>query len=398
MASLDSFDVVGHSKYWGGPDIRLGQWFSAAGHTDKTVLHWPQMEHRTVIETFRGRTAIALACKILGLGVGDEILVPAYNCGTEIDALVAAGLNVVAYRVGSDTAIDLDDLMARLSKRTRAVYVIHYFGWEQPMSALRQWCNEHGLKLIEDCALSLFSSGQSGGLGRAGDAAIYSLPKTLGTWHGGILSLARSPKEGFPLLRSAGTGLLFKELKQSLRGEVLRTLTDIGARGLLYALRGSPRYELALDKATDVFNDMPQAYYFNPALEVDRGAHPAVLAIAAFLPWQAIVSERRANYAYLAKRLASTSGVKLLFPYLPDHVCPLSLPLLVKDRDECVAKLLNEGIASFPWWSGFHRGVIDWEQFPDACQLKRSVLTVPVYQGLPQIDNLARVVDHVLRS
>ena len=64
---------------------------------------------------------MALACRLLGLEAGDEVLVPAYNCGTEIDALVYAGVKPVGYNVTRQCRIDLGDLMARKTDRTRAV-------------------------------------------------------------------------------------------------------------------------------------------------------------------------------------------------------------------------------------------------------------------------------------
>ena len=107
------------------------------------------------METHRGRTAVALACGMLGLAAGHEVLFPSYHCGTELDALLHAGVTPVAYRVTRQCEIDLDDLISRKTDRTRAVYLIHYFGWEQPMERLRRWCDEQGLLLIEDCALAL---------------------------------------------------------------------------------------------------------------------------------------------------------------------------------------------------------------------------------------------------
>jgi len=232
---LNSLRDVVRSKNWGGPNISLGKWLSVLRASGETALDWPQLEGRTTIGVFKGRTAIALACEILELKAGDEILAPAYNCGTEVDALVSFGLSISAYRVGSDAKIDIDDLKSRLTSSTRAVYVIHYFGWEQPTTELRQWCDRHDLKLIEDCALSLFSSGPSGLLGRVGDAAIFSFPKTLGTWHGGLLSLATPPTGEFPFCRNAGAGLLLKELNQSARSTVRRIFSKIGASRFLPA-------------------------------------------------------------------------------------------------------------------------------------------------------------------
>lgn len=127
---------------------------------------------------------------------------------------------------------------------------------------------------------------------------------------------------------------------------------------------------------------MPGDYYFNPSNDADRGIHPWVYAVAGSVSWKEIVLRRRANYLRLAGAVAGILGLKTLFDQLPEGICPLSLPLLVSNRDACVELLQASGIAALPWWAGFHRNGIDWDQFPDACWLKRNVLTLPIHQGM----------------
>jgi dTDP-4-amino-4,6-dideoxygalactose transaminase len=102
----------------------------------------------------------------------------------------------------------------------------------------------------------------------------------------------------------------------------------------------------------------------------------------------------------LARALDGIPGVELLYPELPDGICPLSLPLIVANRDARVATLLAKGIPALPWWAGFHRNGIDWSQFPDACYLKHNLLTLPVHQDLDDrhSDYLAETSVRVLRS
>lgn len=392
MVALDSFDVVAGG--WSGPRIDLRRFTVLNAGVDAAGLQWPQLEGRTVVATFRGRTAIALACTTLGLTAGDEVLVPAYNCGTEIDALIALGMRVTAYRVGPDALIDFDDLVSRRTARTRAIYVIHYFGWEQPTQQLRRWCDDHGLKLIEDCALALFSGGATGSLGRTGDAAIYSLPKTLGTRHGGLLSVIPQRFDAAPVLCHPGKGVMLRELRRALRPLADQLFAmSIGRRAMRAVVGRIPSEKMA---GGDEFPDIPKGYYFDAANDANRAAHPRLITAVAALAWQEIVQSRRANYLRLAERLKNIGGTHLLYPSLPDGVCPLSLPLMVSSRDMLVRRLQNAGVESYPWWSGFHRGVINWKMYPEACQLKRSILTVPVYQGMTQLEELAKVVEGVV--
>lgn len=392
--------MVKDSVYCGGPTVALGDWFWPRGAASGFAESWPQLAGRTVIGTHRGRTAVALACRLFKLGKGDEVLVPAYNCGTELDALVQAGVTPVGYRISRQCEIDLDDLMARRTPRTRAVYLIHYFGWEQPMAELRRWCDQHGLWLIEDCALALFSGGPSGAIGRTGDAAIFSLSKSLGLVHGGLLSLAAPPKSGLPSLKPSGSATWLNEIRQSSRAMAFRNLERLGIYGTLVAVHRRRRFGRIPATPAAELPDMPDNYYFNPALDADRGLHPNAAAILDSLPWPQVVRARRGNYLRLLGALAASQGLQPLFPQLPAATCPLSLPLLVSNRDLYARRLQAKGIVAYPWWAGFHQGTLAWSQFPEACWLKHHVLTVPVYQGmlLNSLDRVAKILEKITRG
>jgi dTDP-4-amino-4,6-dideoxygalactose transaminase len=386
--------------YCGGPVVGLRAWLGAQCPPADLLSSWPQLLGRSVIGTFRGRSAVALACRLLGIGPGHEVLVPAYNCGTELDALRHSGAGIVGYRVSRRCEIDLADLFARRSSRTRAVYLIHYFGWEQPMEELRRWCDDHGLLLIEDCALALFSGGSSGLVGRTGDAVIFSLPKSLGFYHGGLLSLPLSRTIETPRLTRPGIPTLLMEIRHSACALILRRLESLGLYGAFLGARRRLRGDRRIQSADGAYPQLPEDYYFNPKMDADRGLHPKAWAVAGTVSCAETVSRRRANYLRLAGALDGIRAVELLYPQLPDGVCPVSLPLLVSNRDACVETLLGRGIPALPWWAGFHRNGIDWSQFPDACWLKHNLLTLPVHQELDDrhSDYLAETAIQVFRS
>lgn len=372
----------------GGPTLRLRDWFRGGASAAIAADAWPQLRGRTVIGTYRGRTAIALACRLLGIGPGHEVLVPAYNCGTEIDALLQSGARVVGYRVSQQCEVDVEDLKARRSNRTRAVYLIHYFGWEQPMGELRRWCDDQGLLLIEDCALSLFSDGTTGAIGRMGDASIFSLPKTLGFHHGGLLSMPAPLTVELPHLKPAGLRVLVREIRNSTRATAFRGLESLGLYGTALSLRRSPLWKFRpLDADASAGGggarpDIPRDYYFDAEADADRTIHSQVWLASTAFSADDLIRRRRSNYLRLAGELQELDGAKLLYADLPDGICPLCLPVVVANRDAYVALLQAKGIAAPPWWAGFHRNGIDWTQFPEACWLKHNILTLPIHQGM----------------
>ena len=86
---------------------------------------------------------------------------------------------IVWYPATRRFEIDLDGLR-RCCQRARAqvLFVIHYAGWPQPIEALRTFCEEYGLILVEDCAMALLTEREGRPVG-SGDYAIFCLYKTL---------------------------------------------------------------------------------------------------------------------------------------------------------------------------------------------------------------------------
>src|SRR5262245_25624066 len=136
----------------------------------------------------RARNAIYHLCGALGLGRNQTVLVPDYHNGNEVRAIRAAGADVRFYRIDRQFDVDLEHL-ERLCRTTdaRALFVIHYFGWSQPMKELAALCEARDMVLIEDCALALLSESLGQPLGSFGQYATYCLYKTLPVPNGGVL-------------------------------------------------------------------------------------------------------------------------------------------------------------------------------------------------------------------
>jgi len=118
---------------------------------------------------YRARNAIYHVFRGLGFGEKDIVLMPDYHNTNEVAAVRASGAAVRFYRVGRNLEPDMEGL-ARLVRSTdaRALFVIHYFGWPQPIKELLALCDAHGLLLFEDCALSLLGETLGGRSGRSG--------------------------------------------------------------------------------------------------------------------------------------------------------------------------------------------------------------------------------------
>ena len=161
MPTLRSADS---SKPWLGarpalpPSVVLGSWRRGALP--------PPLDAGRVTFYVKARNGIWQLIRALGVQEPDVVLVPSYNCGAELDAVLKAPATARFYRVDGSARVDFDDLRQAIDARTRAVLVTHYFGLPQPdLAAIVELCREHDLFLIEDCAHALYST-HAGSLAR----------------------------------------------------------------------------------------------------------------------------------------------------------------------------------------------------------------------------------------
>ena len=142
-----------------------------------------------------GTAALHLALLALGVGPGDEVLVPAFTWPATAATVVQVGARPVFVDV------DLDDLamiptaaVAAVTRATRAMLPVHLFGIPAQMSALTTIANAHQLHVIEDAACALGTATALGQAGTVGDVGCYSFHprKNITTGEGGVVT-ARDP-------------------------------------------------------------------------------------------------------------------------------------------------------------------------------------------------------------
>lgn len=333
---------------------------------------------RRVAHAFSTRVAIRRACDLMRLGPGTEVLAPAYNCGSELDPILDAGASVRLYPVSGALRTDVAAVEAMIGPTTRAIYLIHYFGFPNPAGpALRALCDRHGLRLIEDCALSLLS-GAHPAEGRLGDVSVFCFykffpfPVILGGTL--VVNAADLPDPG-PFARPAPEG---RVAAMAMR-HVLGRLPGMGIARRLR--RGGARAAPQGTAAGDDLPDMPDNYYFDPDL-CDRGLSRLTrAALDRIDPGQAI-RRRRANYSALAEALAGMPELRPLVPPLARDAVPLGLPLRLAERNRIARNLTAQGIPVPTWWDGCNRK-LDWSGpgTAEALRLKAEVLLLPVDQG-----------------
>ncbi len=136
--------------------------------------------------------ALHLAYLGAGVGAGDEVIVPSMTFAATATAAVYCGARpVFAEILGQhDLSLDPTDVERRITKRTKAVCVVHFAGYPAAVRELRELCDAHGLALIEDAAHAPSATRDGRKLGTFGLAGAFSFfsNKILSVGEGGLLA------------------------------------------------------------------------------------------------------------------------------------------------------------------------------------------------------------------
>ena len=136
-----------------------------------------------------GTAALRLGLCGLGVGPGDEVIVPAVTFIASVGAVVANRARPVFAEVDATLQLDPEDLARCLSPRTKAIMPVHLNGVSVDMDPVIEFAHQHGLKIIEDAAQSCGSRYKGRPVGTLGDVGCFSfqLEKNITSGEGGIL-------------------------------------------------------------------------------------------------------------------------------------------------------------------------------------------------------------------
>ncbi len=136
-----------------------------------------------------GTVSLALALMALGVGPGDEVIVPAYTMIATPNAVRMAGATPVFADIDASLCLDPARVREALSRKTKAVMHVSINGRAGRLDVIKKLCRDTGIFLVEDAAQSLGSSYRGLPLGRHGmiGSFSFSAPKIITTGQGGAL-------------------------------------------------------------------------------------------------------------------------------------------------------------------------------------------------------------------
>ncbi|HYX36729.1 MAG TPA: DegT/DnrJ/EryC1/StrS family aminotransferase [Oligoflexus sp.] len=172
-AQREAFESVMNSGYYIlGPQVK-----NFEDNWAKTL------EARYCVGVANGLDAIEIGLRVSGIGSGDEVITTPMTAFATVLAIVRAGATPVLADIDASTGLmDPDSAKRCISKRTRAILLVHLYGQIKAMETWQNLCRDHDILLLEDCAQSHLSRwhGQSAGTFGAWGAYSFYPTKNLG--------------------------------------------------------------------------------------------------------------------------------------------------------------------------------------------------------------------------
>lgn len=144
---------------------------------------------RHALATSSGTAALFVSLKAMGIGRGDQVIVPAYTFVATYSAVISVGAVPVLTEIDESLNMDPEDIERRITGKTRAILPVHMLGNPCRMDAILEIAGKHDLPVIEDACQANGGSFQNRKLGTIGTMGAFSLNvfKTVTAGDGGII-------------------------------------------------------------------------------------------------------------------------------------------------------------------------------------------------------------------
>ena len=167
-------EVLGSAKFILGPNEKA---------FEQEVAEYLGVKHAVGVAS--GTDALVIALRALGIGTGDEVIVPAYSFFATAGTVLTVGATPVFVDIRPDTfLIDTNLVEAAITKQTKAILPVHLYGQAVDLNEIRAIAEKHDLKIIEDNAQAFGATLQgryTGGLGDLGCLSFFP-SKNLGAY------------------------------------------------------------------------------------------------------------------------------------------------------------------------------------------------------------------------
>ena len=303
--------------------------------------------------------ALQLSLKAIGIGKGDQVIVPDLTFVASINAILFTGATPVIVDIDKeDYNVSIDSIKKSLTKKTKAIMPVHFAGKSCKMQEIQTIARKNNLKIIEDCAHAIGGKLNKKHVGTFGDAGCFSFypTKNLTTFEGGmVITNSKKISETIKTLRNHG---------------ITKSYQDRFTKGKPWEYDVSvPGYNYRLDEIR------------------------ATLGISQLKRITQNNLKRKKAALYYNSRLKNNKSIitpKILKD--EDHACHLYVLRFKKQgkfsRDDLFTKLLKNGIRSSVHYKPLHtftaykRNAKIFDKLINSKQIYREIISLPLY---PQI-------------
>ena len=290
-----------------------------------------------------GLDALLLSLKALGIGAGDEVIVPSNTYIATALAVTYVGANPIFVEPRIETFnIDPERIEAAITEKTKAIIPVHLYGQACDMDPIIRIARKHGLRVIEDCAQAHGASYRGQRIGTFGDAAGFSF----------------YPGKNLGALGDAGAVITNNE-------ELAKAVRALGNYGSDY------KYHHVLKGNNSRLDELQAAF------------------LAAKLPQLERMNTERRRIAN--RYLNEIKNQKIVLPMVPDYANPVwhIFGIRCYDRDAFEEYLNDAGIGTNKHYPipmhlqecyrdlGYKEG-----DYPIAEEISRTELSIPMYYGM----------------
>jgi perosamine synthetase len=323
--------------------------------------------------------ALHLATLALKLGLGDEVVVPAFTWVTSAHSAEYVGARAVFADIDLETYnFDPEALAAAITPRTKAVVAVHLFGLAAPMDEIRALARKHSLAVVEDAACAIATSYKGRPVGGLGDIGCFSFHprKVITTGEGGAVTTNREDL-----------------------ARLVRSLRNHGATG-------QP------DAALEPHGPWTMATFGNLGFNLRFSDIQAAVGIAQMAKLGRLIADRRAAARRYTELLRDVN--QLVLPVAGDvegHTYQSYVVRIVEGgrhrRNAVMHAMAEAQIQSRPGTHAVHRlgyyrtkyGFAP-EQFPNACAAEDTTITLPIVPFMQPSDQerVVEIVRHALKA
>ena len=296
-----------------------------------------------------GTVALHLALIALGLGPGDEVIVPTLTYVASANAIAYCGATPVFVDSLRDTwQIDPDDVLCKITPRTRAILVVHLYGHPCEMEAICGLAEKHDLFVIEDCAEAVGTKYRDRHVGTFGDIATFSFfgNKTITTGEGGMV-VTNDPTLYDRALHFKGQGLAaHRQYWHDVVGYNYRMTNICAAIGLAQLER--------VDEFLTCKRALAKSYADRLAglpVEIHREAPNVTHSY-----WMISILTRKAQEREQLRIALDAAGVETRPVFYPIHTMPMYASRF--QRHPIAEDIAWRGI-TLPSWPGLSEAIVD---------------------------------------